>query len=103
MLARLLVLFCGLLFLAGCDRSEKPDYNYKVLSKVYTQGQLVETGELDRFGHPVKKRVDPKHEILFKGVESGREYPPMVVKESAYKNFVQGAVYDRATLNAARR
>ncbi len=103
MLARLIMLCCGLLLLAGCDRSEKPDFHYKVLTKTYTQGELVNTGECDRFGHPIKKRIDPKYEVFFKGVESGREYPPMTVKESAYKGFVEGVVYDRAALNAARQ
>lgn len=103
MMARLLMLFCGLLLLAGCDRSERPDFHYKVLTKTYTQGALVETGEIDRFGARVKERVDPRYEVFFKGVESGREYPPMLVSENAYKSFVQGVIYDRAALNAARK
>lgn len=104
MLRRIATGLLMMIFLvAGCDRSEKPDFTYKVLSKSYTPGALVNAGGYDRFGHPVKTRIDARHEVVFKGVESGREYPPMLVKESSYRGFVEGGVYDRAALNAARK
>lgn len=102
MRTRLPIALLGLLLLVGCDRTEKADFHYKVLNKVYTQGQLVNSGEIDRFGAVVKTRIDPKFEVYFKGVESGREYPPLLVSESAFRNFVQGGVYDRAALNSAK-
>lgn len=103
MLTRIFLLIVGLFLLTGCDRQEKSDFHYKVLSKTYTPGELVKNGDLDNLSSLKITRIDPKYEVVFKGVESGREYPPLVVKETAYKGFMEGAVYDRAALNAARK
>ena len=41
-------------------------------------------------------------EIVFKGVQSGREYPPLAVQEAAFTNFHEGDTCTREDVARAK-
>lgn len=95
------------------------DTEYVVIRREYIPGKLIDktppryetssdnpyqtrSSPVTIFGQKVYERIDPVWRIYVKGVQTKREYPGIEVKESAYKNFFEGATYVRADLMEAK-
>jgi len=77
------------------------DTQYLVVKKSTTPGALMQT---DPKNHPNDYARTPSvFEIVFKGVQSGREYPPLDVQETAYANFREGQTCTREDVARAKQ
>lgn len=76
------------------------DTRYVVVKKTFTPGQLIPaaTGANPN----ATDRRPAEYWITFKGVQSGKEYPALQVKEAAYGQFLEGADYSAQDLNQAK-
>lgn len=91
---------------AGWDRFFKPkeDSTYLVTETEFTKGALVPTGEINRLTRlPEQRRVDAVFIVHLQGVQSGKSYPPLEVKEAHYRNFTIGQVVTRDTVHKAKK
>jgi len=77
------------------------DLSYAVLKKVYTPGQLISAPTSN--DPRATRRVLPKYEVYFKGSQSGKEYPVVEVRESAYGGFAVGQVCPPQAIIDARK
>jgi hypothetical protein len=84
----------------AADGKTVADTRYVVLKKITTQGTLIQS---DPKNHPNEyARTPATFAIVFKGAESGREYPPLEVRESAYDNFREGETCTREDIARAK-
>jgi hypothetical protein len=76
------------------------DTSYVVVKKTFTPGQLISaaTGANPN----ATDRRAAEYWITFKGVQSGKEYPALEVKETSYNQFLEGAAYSPQDLNQAK-
>jgi hypothetical protein len=86
--------------LAAADKSVE-DTQYVVVKKTSTPGTLMQT---DPKNHPNDySRTPSVFEIVFKGVQSGKEYPPLEVQELAFANFREGQTCTREDVARAKQ
>lgn len=96
------------------------DTEYLVIKREHLPGQLIDrtppTKEVTSVNNPYQTRVttqstrigrewertNPVWRIYLRGVQTKRDYPPLEIKESEYKHFIEGAVCTRADLNRAK-
>lgn len=71
----------------------KEDLQYVVIKRQYTPGKFITVKTPD--GKDVTQKVEPAYELTFKGVQTGKVYPVMPVKESVYTRFKEGVHYTR--------
>lgn len=85
---------------ASAADAKSADTSYVVIKKTFTPGQLIPaaTGANPN----ATDRRPAEYWITFKGVQSGKEYPALQVKEAAYSQFLEGADYSAQDLNQAK-
>lgn len=85
---------------ASAADPKSTDTSYVVVKKTFTPGQLIPaaTGANPN----ATDRRAAEYWITFKGVQSGKEYPALQVKETAYGQFLEGAAYTPQELNEAK-
>jgi hypothetical protein len=77
------------------------DTEYVVVRKTSTPGTLVQS---DPKFHPNDYTRTPSvFEVVFKGVQSGKEYPSLPVQESAYANLREGQTCTREEVARAKQ
>ena len=88
---------------AGQPKSETKitDTSYVVVKKTLTPGQLI--SKATTANPNLTERRPAEYHITFKGVQSGKEYPPLEVQELAYGRFREGIAYSPQDLNQAKK
>ena len=76
------------------------DTTYVVAKKTFTPGELISTAT-GAYPNATERR-SAEYWITFKGVQSGKEYPALAVKEAAYGDFREGVDYTQQDLNQAK-
>ena len=76
------------------------DTAYVVAKKTFTPGELISTAT-GAYPNATERR-SAEYWITFKGVQSGKEYPALAVKEAAYADFREGVDYTQQDLNQAK-
>ncbi len=71
-----------------------------VVKKTTTPGTLVQSDP--KFHLNDYTRTPSVFELTLKGVQSGKEYPPLAVKESAFANFREGQTCTRDEVTRAK-
>lgn len=77
------------------------DTRYVVVKKTLTVGQLISKGTTANPG--LTERRPAAYHITFKGIQSGKEYPPLEVQELAYSRFREGIAYSPQDINQAKK
>lgn len=79
--------------------AEKPkvDVQYLLVKRQYTPGKFITVKTAE--GKDETQKVEPLYELTFKGVQTGKLYPVMPVKEPVYTQYKEGATYSRDDLN----
>jgi len=77
------------------------DTSYTVVKKTFTPGQLISRATSSN--PSATERRPAEFRIIFKGVQSGKEYPALEVQESAYNQFLEGLAYPPQAINAAKK
>ena len=77
------------------------DTSYVVVKKSLTVGQLISKATPSNPG--ATERRPAEFRITFKGVQSGKEYPPLEVQETAYSWFREGLAYAPQDINRAKK
>ena len=77
------------------------DTQYVVLKKTTTPGALIQS---DPKFHPNDYARTPSvFEVVFKGIQSGKEYPPLAVQQSAFDNLREGQTCTREEVARAKQ
>lgn len=75
------------------------DTSYVVVKKTFNAGQLI---PVTSSNPNATERRPAQYWITFKGIPSGKEYPALEVKESAYGQFREGGDYSPQDINQAK-
>ena len=83
------------------------DTTYIILKRVYTPGKLTQIKAPVQYPNTEtlnveNERTAPKWELYVQGAQSGREYPPISVTQTAYAQFIEGAICARVDLLGAK-
>jgi len=84
---------------ASAADPQPADTSYVVVKKNFNAGQLIPVTSANP---NATERRPAQYWITFKGVPSGKEYPALEVKESAYSQFREGADYSPQDINQAK-
>jgi len=79
--------------------TQNKDTSYVVVKKEFTVGQLI---PVTNSNPNATERRPAEYRITFKGGQSGKEYPALAVKETAYNEFREGLSYSAQDLNLAK-
>lgn len=77
------------------------DSQYIVVKKTLTPGQLIPKATASNPNQT--ERRPAQYHIVFKGAQSGKEYPALEVQELAYSRFREGITYSAQDLNEAKK
>lgn len=80
--------------------SPSEDTSYIVVAKHHVPGQLIP--QPSGADPSATRRTAPLYQVIFRGEQSAKTYPPLSVTELAYPRFREGVSYSRAVLNAAK-
>jgi len=85
---------------AAAASPQGTDTTYVVAKKTFTPGELISTAT-GAYPNATERRP-AEYWITFKGVQTGKEYPALAVKEAAYSEFREGVDYTQQDLNQAK-
>ncbi len=86
-------------------RNEMPkpqeDKQYIVVKRQYTPGKFITVRTPE--GKEETKKVEPIYELTFRGVQTGKVYPVLQVKDTIYSQFKEGVNYTRDDVSQASK